>query len=163
MSKRIEYGERWSDYYQNWRFPYTEAEARRKHEQRELYTALITEDDGATVAVELCFAFAYCNIYLHDALGRSAMTFTFEPASEGRLFLSDAIRTEFQGTNRLGWRGMGHTYTQDGRRKTMVSVNRQISLIAENEPVDVRSHFEPVPPFGQWERLICCARNHPPE
>jgi hypothetical protein len=82
MITRIEYGEYWSDYYQGWRYPYSEAEARRRHEARELYTALIEQHDGLLLALELCFAFSYCNIYFLDAQGRCDLRYTFEPTDD---------------------------------------------------------------------------------
>ena len=162
MIRHINYGELWSPYYQDWRDPYTEEEAWRKHEQKEYYTALVTEEDGATVAVELCFAGTYCNLYFHDALGRNAVSYTYELTADGRLFLCGCARTQFQDTNRLGSSGIAYSYTQDGRRKTFVSMNRQLSVPADNEPVDVSTHFVAVPPFRQWEPLLHHARNHPP-
>ncbi|HEX2568140.1 MAG TPA: hypothetical protein VH877_01195 [Polyangia bacterium] len=161
MIKRIEYGEYWSDYYQGWRYPFSEAEARRRHEAREIYTALIDQDDGSRLALELCFAFSYCNIFFLDAQGRCVLRHTFEPTDAGRLFLCEISTGEYEGDDRWPMRGISFNYTQDGRVKTLLCTPRSITVLGENEPADVRLHDEPVPAFGAWESLIRRDRTRP--
>lgn len=162
MIKHIEYGENWSDYYQKWSSPFSEEEARRHHEAREIYTALIEQDDGSLLALELCFASAYCNIYFLDAQGRGVMRYTFEPADEGQLFLCEITTAEYEGDSRWSTRGISRSYTQDGRVKTLLSVRNQgLTVLGMNEPADVRFHYEPVPAFKEWESLIRRDRSRP--
>jgi hypothetical protein len=162
MIKRIEYGEYWSDYDQDWRYPFAEEEARRRHEARELYTALIEQDDGSLLALELCFAFSYCNIYFLDSKGRGVMCYTFEPAGEGHLFLCQIATCEYEGDSRWSTRGISRHYKRDGRVKTFLSErNRGLTVLGMNEPADVRYHDEPVPAFKEWESLIRRDRTRP--
>jgi hypothetical protein len=162
MIKHIEYGERWSPNYQEWLNPCSEAEARRRHEARKLYTALIEQHDGSRLALELCFAFSYCNIYYFDAQGRGVMRYTFVPTDKGRLFLCEIATAEYQGDDPWSTRGISRNYTQDGRVKTLLSErNRGLIVLGENEPADVRFHDEPVPAFGDWESLIRRDRTRP--
>jgi hypothetical protein len=164
MIKHIDYGEYWSDYYQDWRAPFSEAEARQRHEARKIYTALIEQHDGSRLALELCFAFSYCNIYFHDALGRCDLCYTFEPTDDGRLFLSDIANVEYDGDSRTTKHyGISRRFTRDGRVLTLHSDrNRRLTVLGENEPADIRFHYEPVPAFKEWESLIRRDRTRPP-
>jgi hypothetical protein len=162
MIKRIEYGLNWSDYDQKWSYPFPEAEARRRHMARLIYTALIEQHDGSRLALELCFASSYCNIYFHDALGRCDLCYVFEPTDEGRLFLCEIAVCEYEGDSRLDGRGTCRSFTRDGRMKTLWSENRRLTVLGMNEPADVRLHYEPVPAFKEWESLIRRDRPRPP-
>lgn len=162
MIKHIAYGEKWSDYHQDWRKPFSEQVARRRHAARKMYTALITQHDDSKLALELCFAFSYCNIYFLDALGRCDLCYVFEPTPDGRLFLCETSTGEYPpGDSRWAVRGISRNFKQDGRMKTLLSENKSIILLGENEPVDVSTHFEPLPEFGQWESLIRKDRTRP--
>jgi hypothetical protein len=162
MIKHVEYGELWSPNYQEWLNPFSEAEARQHHETRKPYTALIEQDDGSRLALELCFAFSYCNVYFFDARGRCVLRHTFVPTDEGRLFLFEISTGEYDdGDDPWPLRGISRTYTRDGRVKTLLSERGRLTLLGENEPADVRFHDEPVPPFGQWESLIRRDRTRP--
>jgi hypothetical protein len=163
MIKHIEYGERWSPNYQDWLNPCSEAEARRRHKARLIYTALIEQHDGSRLALELCFAFSYCNIYFFDAQGRGVLTYVFEPTDEGRLFLCEIANVEYEGDNPQSVRGYSRSYTRDGRMKTLFSErNGGLMVLGMNEPADVRYHDEPVPAFKEWESLIRRDRTRPP-
>jgi hypothetical protein len=159
---RIEYGERWSPNYQDWLNPFSEVEARRRHEARELYTALIEQHDGSRLALEVCFVFSYCNIYFFDDQGRCDLRYTFEPTDDGRLFLCEISMCEYDGVSPFDGRGTHRSFTQEGRMQTLWSENRQLTVLGKNEPVDVRLHYEPVPAFKEWESLIRRARTRPP-
>jgi hypothetical protein len=163
MIKCIEYGLNWSDYNQKWSYPFPEVEARRRHMARLIYTALIEQHDGSRLALELCFAFSYCNIYFLDALGRCDLCYIFEPTDDGRLFLCEISTGEYEGDSRWSTRGISRNYTQDGRLKTLLSErNRGLTVLGMNEPADVRLHDEPVPAFKEWESLIRRDRTRPP-
>jgi hypothetical protein len=47
--------------------------------------------------------------------------------------------------------------------QTLLSVRNQgMTVLGENEPVDVRLHYEPLPAFKEWESLIRRDRTRPP-
>jgi hypothetical protein len=162
MIKRIEYGYRWNDYRGAWATPYSERRARQHHVTRRIYTALIEQHDGSLVALELCFAGAYCNVYFLDDQKRCFMCYTFEPIDEDRLFLCSTGNAEYEGESRVSWRGISRSYDRDGRVKTFTSDPQGKPVVLyEEEPADVRFHYEPVPAFKEWESIIRRDRARP--
>jgi len=154
MIKSIRFGGRWSDYDQTFNVIFSEAKARRRHALRKRYTALIHTDDGTQAAIEFCFAAAYCIIYFLDGQGRCDLCHVYDPTDDGRLFLREVATGEYEGQSRWPVGGISYNYTPDGRLKILLSKRKHLTLVAENQPVDVRSHVEPLPPFGAWEPLL---------
>lgn len=163
MITSMRFGARWSDYRQKFNDTFSEAKARRRHALRKRYTALIETDDGTLAALELCFIGAYCIVSFLDDQGRCDQTHSYIPVEDGRLFLSAISKREFEGQSRWSKGGYAWSFTPEGRMQILSSDDqRGLVVLAENLPVDVSTHFEPIPAFGAWEPLLHRERGQQP-
>ena len=135
----------------------TDAQARTLHDAGQLYCALIGDPERPTCFLELGRGFAGVG-FLDERL-REVLSYQFQERAPGRLFLSMATWREFDGESDRVRQGTTHVFQEDGR----VAIRRETLLpthsaeTAESQ-ADVSGHWEDVPPFGTYDRLVRAER-----
>jgi hypothetical protein len=131
----------------------TESQARALHEAGQTYVALLGEPERPTCFLELGRGFVGVG-FLDDRL-RETLSYQFQERAPERLFLSMATWREFDGTSDTVRQGTTHVFQEDGR----VAIRRETFLPAHAAEtaegrVDVGGHWEDVPRFGTYDRLV---------
>lgn len=165
MSRHIEYGLEWSDYFRGWkgfvdepdRSPtFDEVEARRRHDAREQFAMLMDIEDGSRVYVISCEGRSCYFVKFLDDLDRTVLRYCFMPTPEGRLFLDQHTEHRYQGTSRDVHVGRAIVFQREEGLAVILRSTRPRRLPERYFKVvfDPAFHDAPMPEFGQWEPLI---------
>ena len=165
----LSYGERWSLDRLRFNVPFTPEKAKKEHDKKRLYTALIEGGpEGAVVVVEMCFThFTHCHVAFLDEQKREVLVYSFTPATGGRLFLSQTIERFYEGDSRSASYGKITKYEEDGsvrvREGKAGSGHGNRDTVNEfKTTLDPRIHYEPIPEFGRYESITRRDRTQPP-
>src|SRR5215467_5124683 len=95
----ISYCDRWNFSTRNTGSPISSTAAEQRHREGEPYTAIISEDSVPRFIVEVTHD--YVGVFFLDEHQRPYLQYTFQevtPSRPSRLFLTDAIHREYEGT-----------------------------------------------------------------
>jgi hypothetical protein len=149
---KITYGYKWFRPKKRLTEVWDEARARKAHEDRQLYVAVVGEITSPTCFVEINNN--YIGVGFLDRLLREYLSYTFDEVEPGRLFLKAATHREFDGDCDKVSRGETYMFGQDGsvrvRKEDYLESNHSV---AESK-LDVGGNWEPYPTFGQYESII---------
>jgi hypothetical protein len=147
----IVYGERWHTKQMAPIFPFSEDEARARHQVGELYTAAMG-DLQAPVLVELHLIDGYVGVRWLHPLGKDQLAYRFRQHDE-RLFLTEVA---FNTINEEGKVAVSEStlFKPDGTMQVSVFDNEN-RTVKESEAVtkDVSLLWEDVPEFGHYESI----------
>lgn len=150
---KYEYFGGWHRYYKEPTEPLTEGEARKRHSKGQAYCVVVREDDaGAAAFIEVTANYFAVNFL--DAKGRVYLTYGFEDVGAQRLFLKQAIYSEFAADGDQPTKGTGYYFKENGAvvmERTTAPL--QTAEVAESH-CDVSTHWQPRPPFGEYEDLL---------
>lgn len=129
-----------------------ESRARKAHEKRRLYAAVV-EQEGAP----LCFLEInnkYIGVGFLDNLQRDYLNYSFEEIMPGKLFLSQISRLDFEGNSDHLKCETTHMFEQDGNVTTRIRNFVEDSRSEKESRTDVTANWEPYPEFGQYQSII---------
>lgn len=154
---RWTYCERWNDLRSKPLTPFDEDEARCRHDSGELYTAVGERPDEPDILVEVRLENGYVGTRFLDDLGRNSLVYNFREA-DGRMFLQEIISYTY--AEESGVRGRiplvveSFTYTPEGICRHEVDDSRAETIkTVDRDSVDVGSHWEPIPSFGEYSSV----------
>jgi hypothetical protein len=154
---RWTYCEKWNGLLVKPLTPIDEDEARRRHDSGELYTAVGEEAGRPRVLVHVRLGNQYVGVKFLDDLGRDALIYNFR-LTDRRMFLRKIINYTYG--DEPGVKGRVPlivetlTYAPDGvvRRETDDSRLDTVK-VQDYDSVDVTTHWESVPSFGEYESI----------
>lgn len=155
---RWAYCDRWNGLLEEPIEPFAASEAQRRHETGKLYTAIGTESDRVKVLVEVRLETGYVGVKFLDDLARNELIYSFSVV-DGRLFLSEIISYDYGDSQERGDDAdpvavENFAYTPEGTCRHKVDNSLVETISAEDyHSVDVASHWEPVPPFGDYDSV----------
>ena len=148
----INYCERWVDRSRGAVDPLSPSDAEHRHRDGEPYTAIISEDNVPRFIVEVTHD--YVGVYCLDEHQRPYLQYTFQevtPGRPGRLFMTDAIYREYEGSTEKLVEAQTFKFTPEGKQVITVQDRiRHTSKKQEAEDVDMESNWEASPAFGQY-------------
>ncbi|MBI1831877.1 MAG: lytic transglycosylase [Planctomycetes bacterium] len=147
----ITYGEKWFDYKKRLTVAWPESRARRAHERRRLYTAVISENGTPFYFVELNMA--YVGVAFLDELIREYLVYQFQELEPGRLFLSMATYRDFDGDSDRVKDGTTYYFKPNGTVITEHLDCATNTLTTKECVRDLSGNWEPYPAFGEYSAL----------
>jgi hypothetical protein len=152
------YCRRWNDILKKPLDPITAEEARRLDADHDYYTVILYEDSTPRRYVEVNWGEAYLGVYFLDEQLREQLTYAFRRIDDERMFLDEVLRWEYPDDQAMAMSGATLTdsvrYSQDGtvQREVRDDVAQEVRRQKfADVPLDV--NWEPVPQFGDWERV----------
>jgi hypothetical protein len=142
--------------------PIDEATARKRHRPRAKEHYAVALGDPVQVVVEVNRELSYVGVVFPDRLMRSTMEFAFYGAGD-QLFLRHIGGSEYAGDDAKMTVGRESTFGEDGslRITTYNLVHKENFFETAQEPVDISSHWEPSPEFGDWASITRPERDRP--
>jgi hypothetical protein len=129
------------------------AEARRRHDAGELYTALVGEATSPQCFLEIRRGFV--GVDFLDALLRCRTSYSFQAPAAGRLFLSMATHRDFVAATDQVAEGTTYMFQPSGevqlRRERLHPTHE---LATSSTRADVSGHWEDFPAFGDYAALM---------
>lgn len=166
------YCERWNNRLNKPLAVMESARARALHDGGGLYTAVSFTDDADTAdrAVELRISVGYARVHFFDELRRVTLLYTFGRRGD-LLFLKGITSYDYGDT--LEYRSLSQAkrmemfaFDTDGRGEYTVDDTETGEYRSKDlqlaEGADLRSHWEPVPAFGDYASLARHDREGPP-
>jgi hypothetical protein len=156
MSLRIislEYCKKWSRSDRRYYEALTEDEARKKHESRDYYTAVVLSFGKPKVFLE--WFPDGVNVGFLDEHLRNYLTYTFSEKEPGRLFLSQlSHREKYKGDSNEILVGSSMTIRVDGHVFASTTNCEEDYREKGETKMDVSQLWEPYPEFGEYLGLI---------
>lgn len=143
----------------------TEAEARKRHEQGKLYTAVLENESRPYCFLEFT-AFRSVGVEFLDAAGRTYFDYSFQERLPNQFFISMSRRPEFPNDVDEPDRATVLFFDTEGQ----VTICRYIAnpdgvgstlVHREQRIADVSRNWEPYPEFGDYEGLATRDRGSP--
>jgi len=133
---------------------WTEAQAQAAHDSGQKYTVLVDSIERPFCIIDVMTS-KFIGVDFLDEHLREALTYQFQLASPGQMFLTMAVHREFDGEEDKVARASRYTFTEDGklqiRRTEFIPEHSQ--EVADGE-ADVTSHYVAVPEFGHYEAFM---------
>jgi hypothetical protein len=163
---QVSYCRRWNFMYSQPIDPLTEEQARKREQEGELFTAVLGDPTDPMVLVEVQHGHVRVNFL--DRFRRKSNSFDFRPQGDGTLFLHHI-------TN---WAYPDDEFRTLSGSSVIKSVEYELPDIAHLEirdkpadlitnqsyrEVDLSTHWEPVPAFGDWLSIARYDRDKPAE
>ena len=164
---RWTYCDRWNGLLEEPIEPIDEAEARRRHDTGELYTAVSEESDKKRILVEVRLEKSYVGVRFLDDFGRNEYVFNFRKLDD-RMFLRKVISYGYGESEERGGYARplvieSFTYKPDGTARKEVTDTQKDEVTAEDRSaIDVNIHWEPVPAFGDYASIVRWNRDEQP-
>ena len=155
---RWTYCDRWNGLLEEPIDPIGEAEARRRHDTGELYTAVSEESDKKRVLVEVRLENDYASVRFLDDLGRNENVLTFRKLDD-RLFLRKVISYDYGESEERGGYARpivieSFTYKPDETMRHKIDDIRNKDITVEDyRAINVDVHWEPIPAFGDYASI----------
>jgi hypothetical protein len=107
--------------------------------------------------IEIAWANDFAGVWFFDAAGRQSLNYAFRRTGD-RLFLFNMIEYAYPDDEPRTLAGADRTedftFQQDGVVRLVVTDDAaQEKTTEDRDGVDVASHWEPVPEFGEWDSL----------
>ncbi|HVK25189.1 MAG TPA: hypothetical protein VM677_27850 [Actinokineospora sp.] len=136
----------------------SEAAAQRLHDAEKYFTAVRIEDGEVTLA-EVNPALGYVGVRFLDDHGRRALDYRFRRQGDGRMFLVEMLLNRYGDSVARGDHAtpieIEHIYFgPDGvvRTETTDTATDEVETV-DTHSVDVSSHWEAVPAFGDYDSI----------
>jgi hypothetical protein len=149
---KYEYFGGWHRYYREATEPLTEREARERHLKGEAYCVVVHEAEvGATAFLEVTRD--YFSVNFLDAKRRVYLTYGFEDVGGNRLFLKQAIHSEFAADDDQSVIGTSYYFRENGVVAIERTTHVQTAELTEGS-CDVSANWEVRPKFGEYGSLL---------
>ena len=136
---------------------WTEAQAREAHERGLPYTVLVDSVERPFCVMDVTRKFVGID-FLDENL-REALTYHFQEASPGQLFLTMATHRQYEGVTDKVTNGTTYIFAPDGkvqmRRESFVPEHK---LETATSQADMSPNYAPAPQFGEYDELILVER-----
>ncbi len=160
-SDNVTYCRRWNFDYQEAIDPLPPEKAVERDVSGELYTVVIPDPTGGDVpeaVIEVEWENDHAGVWFFDEFGRQSLNYAFRRTEDNRLFLHNMMEYEYPDEHAETLTGATRTdeirFEPDGMTKEIISDDiKQERETIERSDVDVSSHWEPVPKFGEWDSL----------
>jgi hypothetical protein len=134
--------------------PYSEEQARERHEKHEEYTALIA--DGARPTSLVAFNERRVRAMFLDKQLREIVSYSFRRSESGMLFLSTAMFQEYKWEefDNYAW-GIQYLYKERGPAhvQKIVQTSESVEVFEADPTLGVSANWEPFPKFGDYESI----------
>lgn len=154
------YAEKWSRSHKEALRPLTEAQARGRHENGELYTALLGDAKHPQAIIET--RDHYFGIEFFDEQLRAHTTYQFKRQPDGRLFMVMAVFRQFAPDMKGAAFGQSLHFETDGRVLSIEEDFRTRTEQRVEKHMDVSLNWEPYPVFGDYASIARYERDKPP-
>lgn len=135
----------------------TEEKARKRHESRKSYVAIVGEAERPTHLVSL--AGPWVTVSFLDDLRREVQNYDFHERRQGELFLNMAVHRRFRGDSNDLVESVLFSFKEDGK---ILIETRDDSVISQRRVVaDPSVNWERYPAFGVYDDL-CRYEREPP-
>jgi hypothetical protein len=148
----ITYGYKWFRAKKRLTETWDEDRAKKCHENRQLYVALLGQGSSPTHFVEVNNN--YIGVGFLDSSLREYLSYTFDEVQPGRVFLNEATHREFENGSDKVKKGTTYIFKQDG----------SVTIISEDFPTNIRSvketqadisgNWDSYPQFGEYQSLV---------
>ncbi|WP_162907584.1 hypothetical protein [Allorhizocola rhizosphaerae] len=161
ISEGVSYCERWNFDYQESIDPLPPEQALALDVAGDFYTVVLADPTGGDVpeaVIEIAWKNNVASVWFFDEFGRQSLNYVFRRTDDDRLFLHNMIEYEYPDEHAETLIGATRTdeirFEPDGMTKQIISDDiKQERETIERSDVDVSSHWEPVPKFGEWDSL----------
>ena len=148
----VTYGKSWFRARKRFTETWDEGRARKSHDKRELYVAVVGQSSSPACFVEINND--YIGVAFLDTSLREYLSYQFQELEPGRLFLTMATHREFEGGSDKVKSGTTYYFKQDGS-VTIESEDFLTNTRSVKEAyTDVSGNWEPYPQFGQYLSII---------
>jgi len=159
-SDNVSYCRRWNFDYQEPIDPLSLNTALARDASGELYTVVLADPTGGDVPeaiIEVQWENKHAGAWFFDEFGRQTLNYAFRRTDDG-LFLHNLMEYAYPDEHAETLTGATRTdeirFSPDGMTKEIISDDlKQEREKIERIDVDVTSHWEPVPRFGEWDSL----------
>jgi len=156
-----------ASYCRRWNFrrhkpidPLTPQEAVRRDADREVYSVILHDPSGGPVpeaVIEIDWANDFAGVWFFDAFGRQSLNYAFRRTGD-RLFLFNMMEYSYPDDEPRTLSGSNHTeeftFQENGiARLVVIDDDAHEKTTEDRSGVDVATHYEPVPRFGDWDSL----------
>lgn len=122
-----------------------------RHNKREPYTAIISENENPEFIVN-CTG-KWVSVYFLDEFFRKYLQYDFKEVKENKLFLNTAMYWEYEGNTDIEVSNMIFRFQEDGHT-LMEKRNLKTNEVEERQVLDsVDNNWEDYPQFGQYGHL----------
>jgi len=132
---------------------WTEEHARKAHESKQHYTALIDSAERPSCTIDVTAGFVGVG-FLDEHL-RETLTYHFQEISSGRLFLSMATHRTYDGLSDKVASGTTYIFEESGavrtKREYFVPEHKAETAVSK---ADVKNNYSSMPSFGEYSDLI---------
>ena len=152
---QITYCVQWSRHYSQLHEPLTEAQARKRHADGKLYTAVLGDLEKPQCFLEFSAYRSVCVEFLDDTL-RSIRDYSFQEKRPNEFFVSVATLRKFaEGAKEPHWGDIYYFMVDGGLTIVRYEVTPRATTEVEREEflTDVSHNWEPFPEFGHYEGL----------
>jgi hypothetical protein len=148
----VTYCERWNTKQKQPIFPMSQDEARARHDNRELYTAVLGDPETPTL-VEVFLKEGYVGVRWLESHGKDALRYAFR-LTDGRLFLSEVSLNTVSAEGKVV-EAESTLIKPDGTVEVSVfdNVNRTVKAGTPTSGNDVSAMWEDIPAFGDYESI----------
>ncbi|WP_156035830.1 lytic transglycosylase [Caulobacter sp. UNC358MFTsu5.1] len=127
--------------------------ARQAHAAGTLYTVLIGSPQRPTHFIEVNLR--SCGVGFLDENLREYMSYSFQEAGDGRVFLSMATHREFEGTSDQVISGTNYLFDPIGTTNIQKKIlHPHCSIENASAQIDVSGNYEQFPIFGAYDALL---------
>lgn len=148
----LEFGERWGQNGKRLTAACDEKRARKCHEKRKMYAALVSEKSTPKCVIEINND--YVGVNFLDELKRIYLSYSFRELAPGRVFLEDASYYEFQGSSENVATLSTYLFHQDGRVEITIDKYSKKERLTKETTADVSKNWEQYPEFGKYEAFL---------
>jgi hypothetical protein len=148
--------------------PLTPEEALARDVARELYTVVLADPTGHSTpeaVIEIAWENDHAGVWFFDEFGRQKLNYAFRREGDS-LFLHDIIEYTYPDDSPATLSGAIRTdefsFSTDGTAQRVIADEVLQEKTTETRgDIDVSTHWEPVPKFGEWGSLARYHRSQP--
>jgi hypothetical protein len=157
---RVVYCRRWNFRRHTAMDPLTPEQAEARSKKGEEFAAVLWADPNAGVpeaVIEIVWQNNFAGVWFFDEQGRRSLNYAFHP-SKGKLFLFDMVEYKYPDNNAHTLADASRVdhigFNEDGTLREVVTDDLKHEKTAvDRRDVDLSSHWESMPTFGDWESL----------
>jgi hypothetical protein len=128
--------------------------------KRKVYSVILYDPPGGKVpevVIEIDWANDFAGVWFFDAFGRRSLNYAFRRNSD-QLFLFNMIEYSYPDDESYTLSGANHTEEFSFQaigiaRLVVIDDDARVKATEDRSGVDVSSHWELVPRFGEWDSL----------
>lgn len=153
---QITYCVQWSRHYSRLHEPLPEAQARKRHADNKLYTAVLGDPKKPRCFLEFSAYRSVCVEFLDDAL-RSYLVLSFAEEQPNRLFLESVVVRHFHHLQGEVSDAQLYYFKTDGRlfieHYEVGPTGPSVLIESQESRADMSSNWTPFPEFGNYDSL----------